>query len=135
MTVVVDASAVVAGLVDNGSTGRWVRSALGRDDVVAPHLMLYEAANVLRRAVLRGELSHDIGRLAHVDLLDLPMTVVDYTTVASRVWELRESVTVYDAAYVALAEMFEVPLMTLDLRLARANGPRCEIVTPPTREA
>jgi predicted nucleic acid-binding protein len=45
----------------------------------------------------------------------------------SRCWELRDNLTVYDAAYVALAEAFDVPLLTADIRLANSTGPRCQI--------
>ncbi|WP_433802992.1 type II toxin-antitoxin system VapC family toxin [Actinomycetospora sp. CA-084318] len=131
MSVVVDASAVVAGLLDDGTVGRWVRAASSRDDVVAPHLMPFEATDIPRRAIARGDVSDDIGCLAHRDLLDLPVILVDYPALATRAWELRGAVSVYDAASVALAEAYGVPLMTLDLRLAAANGPRCRILTPP----
>ena len=49
----------------------------------------------------------------------------------TRAWALRESVTCYDACYVALAELLDVPLVTLDRRLARAPGPRCTVLVPP----
>jgi predicted nucleic acid-binding protein len=47
------------------------------------------------------------------------------------VWELRQSVTAYDAWYVAVAESLDLPLVTVDLRLSRAPGPRCAFATPP----
>jgi predicted nucleic acid-binding protein len=50
---------------------------------------------------------------------------------ASRAWELRDTVTYYDASYVALAELLDAPLVTLDRRLAQAPGPRCAFLTPP----
>ncbi len=53
-----------------------------------------------------------------------------YGQFAERVWQLRHSVSIYDAWYVALAEALDAPLATLDLRLTRANGPRCEFLTP-----
>jgi predicted nucleic acid-binding protein len=130
VTLVLDASAVVAALVDDGEVGRWAEAAIGRDDLAAPHLMTFEAANILRRASQRGELSEDVARLAHADLLDLTVDLADYEVLAERAWELRGSVTVYDAAYIALAEMLEAPMMTLDLRLSRAPGPRCAFWTP-----
>jgi predicted nucleic acid-binding protein len=42
-----------------------------------------------------------------------------------RCWELRDNLTVYDAAYVALAEELELVLLTADIRMADAAGPRC----------
>ena len=53
---------------------------------------------------------------------------------AERVWALRSNLTSYDAWYVALAEETGCPLLTLDRRLSRASGPKCEIVIPPWDE-
>lgn len=131
MTVVVDASAVVAALVDAGSDGRWAESELAREGLAAPHLMPVEAANILRRAVLAGDLSADIAALAHDDLVHLRVDLFPYEPHAQRVWQLRDNLTAYDAWYVALAEDLGIPLVTLDQRLARANGPRCEFRLPP----
>jgi predicted nucleic acid-binding protein len=123
--LVVDASLVVAALVDSGEDGTWAHELLGSDQLAAPHLMPVEAANVLRRAVLNGELSADSAALAHADLLDLRIDLFPYSPFAARVWELRGNLTSYDAWYVALAEALEARLATLDLRLSRSRGPRC----------
>jgi predicted nucleic acid-binding protein len=130
MTLVVDASVVVAALVDDGEVGRWADAALDHQGLAAPHLMPFEAANILRRAALRGDVSEDVARLAHADLLDLTVELVTFEALARRAWALRSSVTVYDAAYVALAEALDAPMMTLDIRLSRAAGPRCSFITP-----
>jgi predicted nucleic acid-binding protein len=92
--------------------------------------MPVEAANILRRAAIRGDTSHDIAALAHVDLLGLTVDLFPYEPFAARVWELRTSVTSYDAWYVALAEALDAPLATLDEKLARAPGPRCNFLLP-----
>jgi predicted nucleic acid-binding protein len=68
--------------------------------------------------------------LAHADLLRLPVQLVAYEPVANRAWELRENLTTYDAWYVALAEGIGAPLATLDRRLSRAPGLRCELLLP-----
>ncbi len=81
MTLVVDASVVVATLVDSGPTGRWAGSVVESCELTAPHLMPVEVANVLRRAAAAGEISADVGPLAHSDLL----------------WELRANLSAYDA--------------------------------------
>jgi len=129
--LVVDASLIVAALIDDGPSGRWAEDQLGSDDLAAPHLMPVEAANVLRRAELNGSISTDITNLAHADLCDLPVDLYDYSPLSTRVWELRSNLTTYDACYVAVAEILEAPLSTLDLRLARAPGIRCEVRVPP----
>lgn len=130
MTLVVDASAVVAALVDGGADGRWADRQLRRDALVAPHLMPLEAASVLRRAALAGRISEDVAAMAHADLLRLRVQYLPYAGVAERAWQLRATLTVYDASYVALAEVLDAPLVTLDRRLARAPGPRCAFATP-----
>ena len=130
MSTVVDASVVVAALADDSDVGRWAERVLGSGVLAAPDLMPYEVANVLRRATARGELSDDVARLAHADLLDLTVELVGYEAVAGRAWELQRTVTVYDASYVALAEAWQAPLATLDQRLSRAPGPRCRFLTP-----
>jgi predicted nucleic acid-binding protein len=131
--LVVDASLVVAALVDSGEDGIWAHELVGSEHLAAPHLMPVEVANVLRRAVLNGDLSADSAALAHADLLDLHVELFPYRPFAVRVWELRANLTSYDAWYVALAEALETSLATLDVRLSRSQGPRCSFETP--REA
>jgi predicted nucleic acid-binding protein len=131
MTLVVDASTVVAALVDVGPVGGWARDRLDQDDVAAPHLMPAEAASALRRADLSGELTSHAATLAHADLLDLPLLLFPYRAFAERIWHLRKTVTAYDAWYVALAESLDAKLATLDTRLAAAPGPLCGFVVPP----
>ena len=133
MTSVVDASVVVAALVDTGPNGAWAEDILSVGPLLAPHLLPVEVASVLRRSVKAGLLSPDMATLAHADLLDLPVELIPYGPAAHRVWELRENLTTYDAWYVATAELFDAPLATLDQRLARASGPTCTFLTPPRR--
>ncbi len=128
--VVLDASAAVALLVDSGPDGEWAEQVLAQEQVVAPHLMPVEAANILRRAAARGEISADVAALAHADLLTLRVDLFPYEPFAPRVWELRENLTAYDAWYVALAEALGAKLATLDAALCRAPGPRCGFLTP-----
>lgn len=129
MTVILDASAVVAALIDNGRAGRWAEGLLAGHDLAAPHLLLVEVANILRRAALAGEVSSMEATAAHADLLELRVELFPYEPFAPRVWELRSNITAYDAWYVALAEALEAPLATLDRKLAQASGPRCKFVT------
>jgi predicted nucleic acid-binding protein len=131
VTLVIDASLVVSALVDSGGTGTWAESLLATEPLSAPHLMPVEAANILRRAAMAGNISADAASMAHADLLDLRVELFPYAPFAARVWELRDNVTSYDAWYIALAESLGSRVATLDLRLARAPGPRCRFETPP----
>lgn len=130
-SVVVDASVVVAGLVDTQPAGQWAEALLADRHIVGPHLLPAEVANVLRRLAAVGTVSAEVATLAHADLLDLPIDLYPYPPIAYRVWELRRNVSAYDAWYVALAEALELPLATLDDRLRSAPGPRCEFLHPP----
>ncbi len=130
MTLVIDASLVVAALLDGGPVGQWAEGLILSDDLAAPHLMPVEVANILRRTVQAGETSADMASLAHADLLDLRVGLFPYSPFALRAWELRENLTLYDAWYVALAERLNANMATLDVRLTRAPGPACGFVVP-----
>ncbi len=127
--IVVDSSALVAFVTDSGPAGSWVTATVGGNQLVAPHLALFEAANALRRLALSGLIDGSEAALAHAELLTMPIALWPYEPLAERSWELRHTVTAYDAAYVALAELLETSLVTLDRRLAGASGPRCPIET------
>lgn len=130
-SVVLDSSAIVALLIDAGPAGEWVAATAKGAFLAAPALALFEAANVLRRQQIAGRLERIEATLAHRDLLTLPLQLWPYTALAARAWELRETLTAYDATYVALAELLDARLVTLDGRLSRASGPTCTILTPP----
>jgi predicted nucleic acid-binding protein len=131
VTLVVDASVVVAALVGGDDVGAWAESLLASGPLSAPHLMPGEAANILRRAAIAGRISADAASIAHADLLELRVELFPYRPFAKRVWELRSNVTSYDGWYVALAEFLGVPVATLDVRLTKAAGPSCRFQTPP----
>ncbi|MGH3849138.1 MAG: type II toxin-antitoxin system VapC family toxin [Pseudonocardiaceae bacterium] len=127
-----DASVLVAMLVDGGRSGQWATSALAGADLLAPHLVLFEAANIFRRHELAELITPDQAAQAHVDLLDLPIDLWPYALLAPRAWKLRNNLSTYDGSYVALAEMTQTALVTLDVRLARAPGIACDVVVLPS---
>lgn len=129
--LVLDSSALVALFTDGGKLGAWVAETITDAALAAPHRALFEAANILRREQLRGDIDATAATLAHQDLLAIPLQLWPYGLLAERAWQLRENVTAYDSAYVALAEMLEAPLVTLDRRLAQASGVRCPVQLPP----
>ena len=130
MTAVIDASLLIAVLVDSGDEGRWAEYAIAGDVLASPELALVEATNILRRLELAGELSRFEAAAAHADLLKLDLVLFPFAPFAERVWVLRRNLTSYDAWYVALAEALDCPLLTLDRKLGAATGPTCDVVTP-----
>lgn len=130
MSVVVDASVLVAALTDSGKTGDWAIRLLSEDPPVAPDLALVEASNILRRLERARLLSRDEALAAHGDLLQLDLVLMPFEPFAARIWELRRNVSAYDAWYVAIAEDLDLGLATLDRRLARAAQVRCSFLVP-----
>ncbi|MBI3768003.1 MAG: type II toxin-antitoxin system VapC family toxin [Deltaproteobacteria bacterium] len=130
MSTVVDASVLVAATTDAGSGGTWAEHLLAEGDLVAPHLVLVEATNILRRLEISKQLTRLEATAAQRDLLSLEILLVPFEPFAERVWELRRNVTSHDAWYVAVAEAFGLPLATLDRRLSRASGPSCRFLVP-----
>ena len=131
MSAVVDSSVLVAALVESQTDGPWARASITRASLAAPELALVEATNLLRRLELSGWATRLEATAACRDLLRLNIERYPFAPFAERVWELRANLTAYDAWYVALAETLGWPLITLDRRIARANGPRCEVIVPP----
>ena len=129
--LVCDASAVVAVLLDSGDDGTWVARKLSRAELFAPALMPFECSNIIRRHELRGLVGTDQAAQAHQDLLELPVELWPYEALGARIWQLRPNLSSYDAAYIALAEAIDTPLITLDRRIRRAPGIECAIDTPP----
>lgn len=128
--IVCDASAVIAALLDSGQDGEWAAAKIVDGELYAPALMPFECSNVIRRQQLAGAITLDQGAQAHADLLDLAIDYWPYGALAHRIWELRENLSSYDAAYVALAEEVGAAVVTLDRRMTGAPGLRCDVVCP-----
>jgi predicted nucleic acid-binding protein len=88
----------------------------------APHLLDIEVAQVLRRYVRDKTIAAQRGQEALEDLGDLPLNRYPHDFLIPRVWELRATLTAYDAVYVALAELLDAPLLTCDRKVASAPG-------------
>ena len=121
--IVVDASVVVEVLLQTNDGIVIAERLLDRRETLhAPHLIDVEVAQVLRRYVLRGEVYEERARQALDVLAVFPLTRYPHEPLLIRMWELRENITAYDAAYVALAEGLRAPLVTRDRRLGGAPG-------------
>lgn len=126
--IVVDASVLANALADDGADGARSRSALrSSTEVGIPDLADVETVAVLRKRWIAQSI--DDRRLDHamVDLGSLPVRRFPTLPLLGRAIELRLTLTVYDAVYVALAEALGSRLVTADARLARSNGPTCQI--------
>lgn len=130
MSTVVDALVLVAALVDAGPDGRWAEQVLSSDMLLAPELARVESANVLRRLEHAAKLSASEARAAYRDLMRVRLELFAFEPFAERIWQLRHNVSCYDGWYVALAEAVELPLATLDRRLASTSGPTCAFLVP-----
>jgi predicted nucleic acid-binding protein len=120
--LVVDTSAVVGALAARPPNHALVDRLRADGDLQAPHLLDVELLHTLRRLVLAGQLSEDRATDVRTDFADLTVVRYGHAPLADRVWELRHSLSAYDATFVSLAEALQVPLVTCDARLAGAPG-------------
>lgn len=130
MSIVVDSSVIVAALIDTGPDGIWAEQVIDDQLLYAPELVRVEAMNVLRRLERAEQITTAEANGAQEDLSQLEIEQFPFVPFSDRIWEMRHTVTSYDAWYVAVAEEFGYPLATLDRRLARTAGPKCEFLTP-----
>ena len=127
--VVIDASALVAVLTTD-RRGQSVDEAVRGRSLSAPSLLHLEVLHSLRGLELGRRVTADEALSASRQLFRVPVRLAATGLLVDRIWELRVNLTAYDAAYVALAERLDVPLVTLDEHVARASGPRCDMVVP-----
>jgi predicted nucleic acid-binding protein len=98
----------------------------------APELVDLEVASTLRRLVRSGRMTAADGRATLADARNTPITRTGHRPLLDRVWELRDTVSAYDAAYLALAEALRVPLLTCNARLGRTHGHDAEVRVYPS---
>ncbi|WP_349828916.1 type II toxin-antitoxin system VapC family toxin [Brevibacterium litoralis] len=123
--IVVDTSVLIELLGDDEPSG--IEGRIVGHRLVAPELVDLEFLHVVRRMVLSGALSTGHGSQWIDTFCGLPLQRFPHGVLIPRIWQLRDNVTPHDAAYVALAEVLDVPLLTGDARLAAAPGVRCRI--------
>ena len=130
MNVVIDSSVIVAALVDTGATGSWAERIIENGLLHAPELIRIEVTGVLRRLELARQIDQPEANAAFADFMELNLELLSFDPFSDRIWELRQSVSSYDAWYVAVAEALDLPLATLDQRLTAAEGPKCQFLAP-----
>lgn len=126
--IVCDASAVLELLFGTAAGAEVARRLEAEGETLhAPHLVDVEVTQVLRRWVRREFISTDDAERARDDLRNLDVIRYPHPALLDRAWDLRDSLTAYDAVYIALAEALACPLVTCDARLARAHGHRARV--------
>jgi len=127
---VVDASVIVTILI-RGEYADWAEEQLlatgGGHSLWAPHLVDAEVGQSLRRRVAARKLGDDRALDALSRFAELPLRRIVHTGLLDRAWQLRHNHSFYDSLYVALAEVLDVPLVTLDRRLAKAVRDATEV--------
>jgi predicted nucleic acid-binding protein len=126
--IVVDASVLAAMLIYADERGRKARGVLARDtEWAAPEHWKAEVFSVIRGLMLGSKIKEPQAVRAVDRLPGLGVDHVSLDELLPRMWQLRAAFSGYDAAYVALAEARQLPLVTSDGRLARAATSYCRV--------
>ena len=127
---VLDASALVeltAGPAPDADLSRRALTGAG----IAPEVIDIESLQALRSLLRSGAVDATAANRVAAQLAAAPIVRVPHRALLDRIWSLRDTVSAYDAAHVALAESFDVPLLTCDARLGRAHGHDAEVIVYP----
>jgi predicted nucleic acid-binding protein len=125
--IVVDASLAVEVLLRT-PLGLRATSQVFHEERHAPHLIDVEFTQALRRLVRAAQLDESLAQLALHNMRAWDIERHSHTSLLTRVWQLRDSVSAYDASYVALAEALGAPLLTCDSKLSRAHGHNARVI-------
>ncbi len=125
--LVLDSSAALAALISEPPNSALVARLSSDGDLHAPHLIDVEVTHALRRLVRHGELSDSRAQRAREDFQEVTIVRYPHGALLDRMWELRDNLSAYDAAFVALSEALGAPLVTRDSRLAKASGHRAVV--------
>jgi len=126
--IVLDASAAIDWLLHTPAGIKVDQRIYSRSESVhVPHVLDLEVAQVLRRFVRDGSLSSGRADAALQDLMDVRFTRYPHWQLLPRIWQLRHSLTAYDGAYLALAELLNAPLITRDRKVSSAPGHHAQV--------
>lgn len=125
--LVLDTSAAVAAVAEDPPNERVIERIAADAEPSSPHLIDAEFVHALRGFVRRGEMTAERASRALADFGELTIVRYPLTRLRDRMWQLRDNLTAYDAAFVTLAEALDCPLITTDGRLARTTGHQATI--------
>lgn len=125
--LVVDSSVIVEAFATTDPPLHLIEHLVADGDLHAPHLIDTEVLGVLRRMTLHKTIGTERAELALTDFKSLALARYPHQPLGDRVWALRHNLSAYDATFVALAEVLDVPLVTCDARLASASGHAAQI--------
>jgi predicted nucleic acid-binding protein len=126
--IVLDASAAVDALLWRSAGARIQERLEAPDETIhAPHGLDLEVLTAFRRLALAEVMTSQRAQLAVDDFAALRVVRYPHWAFIDRIWELRHNLSCFDAAYIALAEMLESPLVTSDARLGRVPGLRARV--------
>jgi predicted nucleic acid-binding protein len=126
--IVLDNSALIEYLIGDSDVARRVRKLLVGQEIAVPHSIDLECLSVLRRGIRSGAIEAARAIEAFDLFRRLPLQRHAHTPLLARIWELRDNMTSYDAAFVALAEQLGASLVTVDAKFSRTPGPRCQVL-------
>lgn len=121
--IVLDSSAVVEWLLGLPLADEVADRIMAADSLHVPALLDVEVAQVVRRYAASGQITAQTGERALSVLAELDAVRYTHELLLPLIWKLRDNLTAYDAAFVALAAALNAPLVTLDTRIARAVTP------------
>jgi predicted nucleic acid-binding protein len=125
--IVTDAGVLIASFVDDGAWGDTARARLRHEEIAAPELVDLEVTSALRGLLRAGKVDERRAGLALADLRRVALHRASHQGLITRCWELRDNLSVYDASYIALAEMLGTTLVTTDVRMSRAPKIMCSV--------
>jgi predicted nucleic acid-binding protein len=125
--IVVDASVIAAALIREDFAADRLRARLAGERLAAPAVIDIEVVSTWRGFARAGRVPARRAEVALADLAGMRLERAPHGPLMPRIWELRDHLSAYDAAYVALAEAYETVLLTGDGRLSRAPGIQCEV--------
>ena len=125
--IVVDASLVFEYL-SGGEAAERIEERFVEEGLLlhAPEVFPVELLSILRAREATIDSPERIKAILEA-ILYLPVQLYPHSALLPRIWELRHNITAHDAAYVALAEALDVPLLTRDRKLANSTGHHARI--------